>query len=506
MSKRYYTERNFRLEPNENKNLSENEILDNTEKEEECTPEIDNEVADEETSDECNSDEANSIEEESEESTSEEDSREYDVEDNCTTDEDDIAYVAERITGARHSMVTTAAPIRVRENSETVSMNSLSRIVRESSEKTAEREIKKKKHNRYAIVTSTVAVLLVALLTSVIVMVNSAAEKNKPADFDIGENIGENADDYVNLSGEDEEESNVPVQDDEESANNAADVPETQPSNDVSKPTEPTESNENEITETEPPVTKPVEVEEKFNVVLDFYDKDDVEVSTARITLAELLEQCGITLEEGYVPSVSLESVIAADTTISIDKYEYSFETVEEETQYESTVYETDLIPRGERNYSQYGENGLVNKYYTVEYINGQENSRTFEYEETVKYPVNEVYEEGVGGSFVGSDGVTYTYSHRRVVPATYYNIEGLTYLGTMADETVIAVDKDNIPMGTRLYVKNDKYDFGVRVASDIGGKVDEWEIDIWLSSDNPYFSAFSREGYVYDMEIYYID
>ena len=177
-----------------------------------------------------------------------------------------------------------------------------------------------------------------------------------------------------------------------------------------------------------------------------------------------------------------------------------------EEIPYESTVTETDLIPRGEKNYSQYGENGQANKYYTVEYINGQENSRTLDYEETVKYPVNEVYEEGVGGSFVGSDGVTYSYSYRKVVPATYYNIEGLTYLGTMADESVIAVDKDNIPLGTRLYVKNDRYDFGVRVASDIGGQVDEWEIDIWLSASNPYYSAFSSEGYIYDMEIYYID
>ena len=264
-------------------------------------------------------------------------------------------------------------------------------------------------------------------------------------------------------------------------------------------------------TETEPetePETQPQPKpeEQKFNVVLDFYDKDDVEVSTAKMTLAELLSQCEITLEEGEVPSISLDSVIAADTTITINKYEYKSETVTEEIPYESTVTETDLIPRGEKNYSQYGENGQANKYYTVEYINGQENSRTLDYEETVKYPVNEVYEEGVGGSFVGSDGVTYSYSYRKVVPATYYNIEGLTYLGTMADESVIAVDKDNIPLGTRLYVKNDRYDFGVRVASDIGGQVDEWEIDIWLSSSNPYYSSFSREGYIYDMEIYYID
>ena len=420
---------------------------------------------------------------------------------NCTTDEDDIAYVAERITGARHSVVTTAAPIRIRENNETMRLNSLSRIVNESMVKSSANGGKtKNKQKKMLVLTAAVAVIIIAALTSVIVGVNIAAEKNRPADINIGD-VGE---DYVDLENnsetmketapETEKPAETAAETDAETSGETTSAETNSPDTETEPETEP---------ETQP---QPKPEEQKFNVVLDFYDKDDVEVSTAKMTLAELLNQCEITLEEGEVPSISLDSVIAADTTITINKYEYKSETVSEEIPYESTVTETDLIPRGEKNYSQYGENGQANKYYTVEYINGQENSRTLDYEETVKYPVNEVYEEGVGGSFVGSDGVTYSYSYRKVVPATYYNIEGLTYLGTMADESVIAVDKDNIPLGTRLYVKNDRYDFGVRVASDIGGQVDEWEIDIWLSASNPYYSAFSREGYIYDMEIYYID
>ena len=420
---------------------------------------------------------------------------------NCTTDEDDIAYVAERITGARHSVVTTAAPIRIRENNETMRLNSLSRIVNESMVKSSANGGKtKNKQKKMLVLTAAVAVIIIAALTSVIVGVNIAAEKNRPADINIGD-VGE---DYVDLENnsetmketapETEKPAETAAETDAETSGETTSAETNSPDTETEPETEP---------ETQP---QPKPEEQKFNVVLDFYDKDDVEVSTAKMTLAELLSQCEITLEEGEVPSISLDSVIAADTTITINKYEYKSETVSEEIPYESTVTETDLIPRGEKNYSQYGENGQANKYYTVEYINGQENSRTLDYEETVKYPVNEVYEEGVGGSFVGSDGVTYSYSYTKVVPATYYNIEGLTYLGTMADESVIAVDKDNIPLGTRLYVKNDRYDFGVRVASDIGGQVDEWEIDIWLSASNPYYSAFSREGYIYDMEIYYID
>ena len=430
---------------------------------------------------------------------------EDDTEKNCTTDEDDIAYVAERITGARHSVVTTAAPIRIRENNETMRLNSLSRIVNESMVKSSVNGGKtENKQKKMLVLTAAVAVIIIAALTSVIVGVNIAAEKNRPADI----NIGDVREDYVDLENNSETMKET-TQETEKPAETAAET-DAETNAETSGETTSAETNSPDTEtapETEPETQpQPKPEEQKFNVVLDFYDKDDVEVSTAKMTLAELLNQCEITLEEGEVPSISLDSVIAADTTITINKYEYKSETVSEEIPYESTVTETDLIPRGEKNYSQYGENGQANKYYTVEYINGQENSRTLDYEETVKYPVNEVYEEGVGGSFVGSDGVTYSYSYRKVVPATYYNIEGLTYLGTMADESVIAVDKDNIPLGTRLYVKNDRYDFGVRVASDIGGQVDEWEIDIWLSASNPYYSAFSREGYIYDMEIYYID
>ena len=442
---------------------------------------------------------AEASEETAEEIPSEEKSEaEDDTEKNCTTDEDDIAFVAERITGARHSVVTTAAPIRIRENNETMRLNSLSRIVNESMVKSSANGGKtENKQKKMLVLTAAVAVIIIAALTSVIVGVNIAAEKNRPADINIGD-VGE---DYVDL----ESSSDTTKPETEKPAETAADTDAESSAETTAEETNFPESETQPETEPETqPQPKPEE--KKFSVVLDFYDKDDVEVSTAKMTLAELLAECEITLEEGEVPSISLDSVIAADTTITINKYEYKSETVTEEIPYESTVTETDLIPRGEKNYSQYGENGQANKYYTVEYINGKENSRTLDYEETVKYPVNQVYEEGVGGSFVGSDGVTYTYSYRRVVPATYYNIEGLTYLETMADESVIAVDMDNIPLGTRLYVKNDRYDFGVRVASDIGGQVDEWEIDIWLSSSNPYYPSFSREGYIYDMEIYYID
>jgi 3D (Asp-Asp-Asp) domain-containing protein len=261
--------------------------------------------------------------------------------------------------------------------------------------------------------------------------------------------------------------------------------------------------------ETEPPVTEPPETEPpspQYTVKLDFYDRDDIAVSTEQTTLRTLLNTLGVTLAESDRPNVDLDAVIAADTTISIDQVLYKSLTVTESIAYETEVVEIDTIPRGNTNYLQYGKEGSKNLYYTVEYINGQETNRTFAYEETTKWAVNEKYEIGVGGSFTNANGITYTYNYRRTVPATYYNLEGLTYLGQMADESVIAVDPNNIPLGTKVYVKNDTYDFGVRVAADTGPKVDEWQIDIWLSPYNPQYASFAQVGYHNDMEIYYLD
>lgn len=251
---------------------------------------------------------AEASEETAEEIPSEEKSEaEDDTEKNCTTDEDDIAFVAERITGARHSVVTTAAPIRIRENNETMRLNSLSRIVNESMVKSSANGGKtENKQKKMLVLTAAVAVIIIAALTSVIVGVNIAAEKNRPADINIGD-VGE---DYVDL----ESSSDTTKPETEKPAETAADTDAESSAETTAEETNFPESETQPETEPETqPQPKPEE--KKFSVVLDFYDKDDVEVSTAKMTLAELLAECEITLEEGEVPSISLDSVIAADTT-----------------------------------------------------------------------------------------------------------------------------------------------------------------------------------------------
>lgn len=247
---------------------------------------------------------------------------------------------------------------------------------------------------------------------------------------------------------------------------------------------------------------------EKFKVTLDFYDRDDIELFTDKMVLSDILKNAGVTLEEGEESTLSLDTMIGAETTVQFDKYEYKTEVLSEAIEYESERRESDTIWLDTVNYIQYGVEGKAEITYNIKLKNGEEISREEVSRETVEWPQNEIYEVGVGGTLVGNDGKTYSYSLRKTVKATYYYVpsDPYTYLGNKPDHTTLAVDKNVIPLGTWLYVKNNRYDFGLRQAQDIGGAVVGDMIDIWLDGSEAGYASFVNEGIVYDMDIYYIN
>ncbi len=410
------------------------------------------------------------------------DAEESETEAEAEYEEEDIAYVAERITGARHSSVSTAAPIRTRTPEQNRSVGN-GIPMRERKSEGDDVPVPPASSPRFITpftVTVATALIAVILMITAVLIINSMyienGEKSRPADFDMADTI--DPDTIMNI----EQKPGRPIQSGESES----------------------ESSGESDSATEAPFDDPAHG--KYSVTLDFFEGEDITVSTDSITFGELLNSLDYTLKDTDRPSVSSDYVIAADAVITIDKVQYVNVTVTEDIPFETEKIETDLIMRGTTNYITEGENGMKETTYAVEYVNGVEASRTYVSERIAKEPVTEKYEVGVGGSFVGADGVTYTYSMRRVVPATYYNLEGPTYIGKDADETVIAVDPNYIPLYTVLYVKNDKFDFGKRIAADTGSLVKGWEVDIWIADDNPQLKDFAWIGYHYDMEIYYID
>ena len=259
---------------------------------------------------------------------------------------------------------------------------------------------------------------------------------------------------------------------------------------------------------TAPGYTSPAAESEtpKYWIVVDFYDREDLTVYTEATTLGMILGNRGITLADGEVPSVDLwNDWLAADMTITVDKYSYAAEDIRQIVPRTTEEIGIDTIPRGDVNVLQSGADGESIMHYTVTYKNGMEYDRRLEWEEVLTAMVPEKVEVGVGGTFVGGDGVTYSYSWKKICKATYYNLVGPTYSGNYTSTRTVATNLDYIPIGTRMYIKNDRYDFGYRVSEDTG-HLDPWQVDIWMMDDDPNAPLMSIEGVVRDMEVYFLD
>lgn len=265
-----------------------------------------------------------------------------------------------------------------------------------------------------------------------------------------------------------------------------------------------TETSEGEESSAEETSEEPVEVT-GFNVTVSFYDRAAITCTTEATTLRQIMAAAGYPILDGDRPSVDYDEVIDGETWISVDKVEYKSVTETEAIPFETETYNVQSVPRGTTKTVTYGKNGAKDTVYTVEYLNGVEVSRTKEYDYIALYPTNQVNYYGTGGTYYAPDGTAYSYSHYVTVRATYYNIHGNTASGMPTGHNVVAVDPSVFPLGTQMYVVNDYFDMGVRIAADTGGAVKGNLIDIWMDETNPYYYDFAHGG-VWDMTVYILD
>lgn len=418
--------------------------------------------------------------------------------------EDDDITMSERITGIRHTVATTAAPIRYREEED----------IAQSTEDTTAKDNKKKQRLLPGVVCGAVimAVLLAALIIASVIRLTPKSE-TVPEVPEQGIEITDN--DSREPASDTEADNNEPADDTTEI--NASEAEPKDPADDPDKEKE-SESEKTDDTDSETETDKETEsesgtesetvAEPTYHLYVDFYGHDPLDVYSEKKTIGEVLTENEYYLDENSVPNIDLNTLLAGDTYVVIDWYEYKTEIDYEQIEYGSSTNYVDTVPRGSTVVAVPGEYGVRELSYDVVYLNGEEVGRTYLGAEITKEPVDELLESGTGGTMITRDGQVVSYSYRKIVTATYYNIPGLTYLGTEADESVIATDMSCIPMGTNVYVKNDRYDFGYRTAADIGGDVKGWMIDIWMpDSDQSAQSQMMRqEGMVRDMEVYFLD
>lgn len=414
-------------------------------------------------------------------------------------EEEHIIYNG-RITGKKHSMDTSAAPLRTRipEEKERVRVPKVLPVTNPKNEGTKQAKVRddfgrpertiserqapmpkhppmgKKKPKKKPWRALLIALLCLLLAGGVVFGVYRISSVNRPVD-----------------PHETEASETDPVE---------TNSPETQPDE--------TTPPETKTAETEPSETDPVETEApeiRYTVTVEAFGREPVTKTTGAVTVGEFLKAVGFELSATDRPSVSTDTLIEEDMVIVIDQVEYKTEQVSSTISYKTEKREVQTIPRGESKVIQQGVEGVKTVSYQVEYVNGMELSRTEAGETVTREPVSEIIEVGVGGEFVGEDGKTYTFSYLRVVSATYYRLEGPTWLGHDANENTVAANLNNLPLGTKLYVKSENYDFGPRVVEDTGSSTG-YDILLWIPENSPLMAAFAEGRYIEDVVIYYLD
>ena len=250
---------------------------------------------------------------------------------------------------------------------------------------------------------------------------------------------------------------------------------------------------------TEPKITEPVETlpppAPTYTVSVYFSDREPLFLSSEEDTLRNVLYASGYYILDSDEFSIDLDEVISEDTVVYVDTVTY--DTVEEieYLPYGSQATESQSVPRGTTQVVSEGQYGEKVIGYTVKYVNGAEISREKQYEYVASEPVDEIVSTGVGGTFTAPDGNTYSYSYVTTCRATYYNLPGTTATGAPVGDDVCAVDPNTFPLGTTLYVFNDRFDMGIRHAEDVGGAVKGDLIDLWMNEGSPNYAGFAPVG-----------
>ncbi len=202
------------------------------------------------------------------------------------------------------------------------------------------------------------------------------------------------------------------------------------------------------------------------------------------VTISDIIDHFSITLDEHDVLSLPLDTTVSYGMTLEIDSVTYVEEIIEEVIPYQSVTIETQTIPKGTTKIKTEGVNGSSQKVIRTKHVNGEATDEAVNFDRYTA-PVTEEILKGVGGTFLAPDGKSYNYSYYLDVTATAYTHTGdPTYMGTVAEVGVIAVDPRNIDLGSKVYVTGNYGDYGVCRAEDIGGGIKGLRIDVFLDTE----------------------
>ena len=130
-------------------------------------------------------------------------------------------------------------------------------------------------------------------------------------------------------------------------------------------------------------------------VKITFYGAQEVTVYSAPTTVGELLSKLSMSLTENDVTSVDLETEIANNMEVRIDRVEVKELVETTDVPYKSEKVENSSLPKGTTKVKQAGVNGVITTITEEKYVNGVLVSSEKKSEEQTVDPVDEIIEVG---------------------------------------------------------------------------------------------------------------
>ncbi len=271
-----------------------------------------------------------------------------------------------------------------------------------------------------------------------------------------------------------------------------------------------------------------VEIISAYDIIINV-DGEEKAVQTTVKTVGDLLKEQGITLDEDDEVSPTADTVLSNNLVVDVLCVEYVTRETEEKIPFTTEKVETSALNKGTEKVSQKGVDGVKTFTYEDKVVNGAVESSELVSETVTKEPVKEIIKVGtlvkktstkLGNNKIEKNGKPISelelpskYSiDKNNVPTEYkYTIKGrgaaycipggITATGRPAKPGYIAVNPNQIPYGTELWiVSDDGVVYGYAIAADTGGFVKKgyFTCDLYMNSTEQCFQWGDRGVTIY--------
>lgn len=230
-----------------------------------------------------------------------------------------------------------------------------------------------------------------------------------------------------------------------------------------------------------------IQVNTAFSVTLSDGGKEHQVWSTST-TVADFLENQGITLNELDRIEPKAEEIVKANDIVKVIRVEKVTDVVEEPIKFAVVTKKDSSLAKGKEKIVNKGQEGLLTKEYEVVLENGKEVSRTLISEKKVRDKQDKVVAVGTKVAPVqvvsrGSETGEEFYVNSTAYTAFCNGCSGKTATGinlrANPNVKIIAVDPRVIPLGTKVYVEG----YGYAVAADTGSAIKGNKIDVFFAT-----------------------